>query len=91
MMLKAFDRMTGVSIHAPARGATRNRTFTTGYTPCFNPRSREGSDTLTKKIANQYRQFQSTLPRGERLSLLPETSPIIACFNPRSREGSDRD
>ena len=33
-------------------------------------------------------QFQSTLPRGERLSTL-KTQRLPICFNPRSHEGSD--
>ena len=34
-------------------------------------------------------QFQSTLPRGERLSVFPAV-PLCFYFNPRSREGSDK-
>ncbi len=56
----------GVSIHAPARGATRlfwpviyllimfQSTLPRGERPCRNPRATEGAG------------FQSTLPRGER-------------------------
>ena len=36
----------------------------------FNPRSREGSDHLTILRSQLWLQFQSTLPRGERLHLL---------------------
>ena len=35
-----------------------------------------------------YAQFQSTLPRGERLTV-PLITPIKRSFNPRSRGGSD--
>ena len=34
----------------------------------FNPRSREGSDCRTLYITARYCRFQSSLPRGERLS-----------------------
>ena len=34
----------------------------------FNPRSREGSDTHRPIILISAKRFQSTLPRGERLS-----------------------
>ena len=33
----------------------------------FNPRSREGSDLLSTLVNRLLNQFQSTLPRGERL------------------------
>ena len=55
----------------------------------FNPRSREGSDydkVVTKR--DEYK-FQSTLPRGERLSRSRTGHNICTDFNPRSREGSD--
>ena len=55
-----------VSIHAPARGATRlkNHAGTTQY--CFNPRSRTGSDHPTCRSFSGGFSFQSTLPHGER-------------------------
>ena len=33
-----------ISIHAPAKGATRTHVFVCVYSGNFNPRSREGSD-----------------------------------------------
>ena len=36
-----------ISIHAPARGATKNNTYATVHRKYFNPRSREGSDLTT--------------------------------------------
>ena len=36
--------MAGISIHAPAKGATPDQVFTAAYEGHFNPRSREGSD-----------------------------------------------
>ena len=54
----------------------------------FNPRSREGSDVKEPFEYGCIVQFQSTLPRRERLNHPPS---FILCtdFNPRSREGSD--
>ncbi len=68
-----------ISIHAPARGAT-----TCGglrqYSPgCyFNPRSREGSDRRNGRYRPYCPQFQSTLPRGERLPIGNLTSQLFA-------------
>ena len=56
----------GISIHAPAKGATSASPV--GYHPesYFNPRSREGSDTGPRNISRPMSTFQSTLPRRER-------------------------
>ena len=62
---KAF---ADISIHAPAWGATcclRGKAQLHGY---FNPRSRVGSDPVLVSFWFCHRKFQSTLPRGERLS-----------------------
>ena len=81
-----------ISIHAPARGATfaADISFAFGYHfnprsregsdtvytgpqrvhPDFNPRSREGSDQCCCDVKQQILEFQSTLPRGERLIFL---------------------
>ena len=62
------DESNVISIHAPTRGATGTHPRNTCHQNYFNPRSHEGSDVLTS--AKRYRifVFQSTLPRGERLS-----------------------
>ena len=55
-----------ISIHAPAKGATRTGRSYITYSNHFNPRSREGSDDdMTVSLAGGY-AFQSTLPRRER-------------------------
>ena len=54
----------------------------------FNPRSREGSDHGHGLQCLVNTQFQSTLPRRERLATETLTANK-ADFNPRSREGSD--
>ena len=55
-----------VSIHAPAGGATRFMMICGAIRPCFNPRSRGGSDKLQFRSMRLIPMFQSTLPRGER-------------------------
>ena len=54
----------------------------------FNPRSREGSDFPSYISLGIFFEFQSTLPRRERLKCVGSYSGR-AHFNPRSREGSD--
>ena len=56
-----------ISIHAPARGATNLLSLLDHFNRYFNPRSREGSDQVFPVLFVKSRQFQSTLPRGERL------------------------
>ena len=99
-----------VSIHAPAKGATHNEVELSALYTCFNPRSREGSDTSfynsRRPISrfnprsregsdhrlpldhHRHHQFQSTLPRRERLNQYNAKAHLDR-FNPRSREGSD--
>ena len=60
-----------ISIHAPAKGATP-MIFIPGFIQSdFNPRSREGSDESDQQTAWSVLQFQSTLPRRERLRYMP--------------------
>ena len=58
-----------ISIHAPAEGATGTAPEALLLSCNFNPRSREGSDYLALKKAQQDDLFQSTLPRRERQCL----------------------
>ena len=57
-----------VSIHAPARGATRPpRGARRGARACFNPRPRAGGDsTVSSAESAAFSAFQSTPPRGGR-------------------------
>ena len=55
-----------ISIHAPARGATRSLFRIAKAGSYFNPRSREGSDVNPLPRRGASIRFQSTLPRGER-------------------------
>ncbi len=56
-----------VSIHAPARGATRLRARAR-MCEGFYPRSRAGSDVRLTEDLQWWTEFLSTLPRGERLA-----------------------
>ena len=63
-LLASFEQ--DISIHAPARGATKFTRCITILKPDFNPRSREGSDNVLCFFLVKSIRFQSTLPRGER-------------------------
>ena len=55
-----------VSIHAPARGATRRACWRKSTRKCFNSRAREGRDPRPKKSDEHPTMFQFTRPRGAR-------------------------
>ena len=57
-----------VSIHAPAWGATRAQWSRQCQRGCFNPRARVGRDGITGVRIDPTTRFQSTRPRGARLS-----------------------
>ena len=81
--------MHEISIHAPARGATRDAGSRSDRADHFNPRSREGSDQNSDFEEAVKFLFQSTLPRGERRRCYFRRAAWGNYFNPRSREGSD--
>ena len=56
----------GVSIHAPARGATISARGCIRRGGSFNPRAREGRDPLVLTQSFAANTFQSTRPRGAR-------------------------
>ena len=58
----------GVSIHAPAWGATNDDATHVNWFTGFNSRSRMGSDHRGQQEGRRRREFQFTLPHGERLS-----------------------
>ena len=66
---RRFNAPLHVSIHAPARGATSRFILAVLTETCFNPRSREGSDRARLTRTTIGDEFQSTLPRGERLGV----------------------
>ena len=55
-----------VSIHAPVRGATGEKVMVRAFYESFNPRSRAGSDPASRCAGTATKEFQSTLPCGER-------------------------
>ncbi len=77
-----------ISIHAPARGATlpavrvRCRWKISIHAPARGATAFFAASSCASLV------FQSTLPRGERLSRFSHEY-ILSNFNPRSREGSD--
>ena len=58
----AADEHGAISIHAPVKGATSAGAGIVDLLGDFNPRSREGSDTLVAAAVKHGAQFQSTLP-----------------------------
>ena len=83
-----IGKRTFISIHAPAKGATRPLTRPSSSARYFNPRSREGSDQRVDGGDSGIMAFQSTLPRRERHKEITGED-YNKYFNPRSREGSD--
>ena len=77
----------GISIHAPARGATAEMYFCIWRTK-FQSTLPRGERRKAPHANTGSKIFQSTLPRGERL--VPNLHWYqFDNFNPRSREGSD--
>ena len=78
----------GVSIHAPAKGATWHI-----YSPNakwgFNPRARKGRDFAFVPEGRIPEKFQSTHPQRARQMPRTTSEPMLS-FNPRAREGRDR-
>ena len=85
---KVPPSITGISIHAPAKGATTSF-WRIGYLVIyFNPRSREGSDMVSRPYLYAYSYFNPRSREGsDSGNLRLRTSSDY--FNPRSREGSD--
>ncbi len=79
---------SSISIHAPAKGATYLANGETNLNIDFNPRSREGSDTVT------FKQFWEVIisihaPAKGATRYIFAVYSAQTDFNPRSREGSD--
>ena len=60
------ERCEEVSIHAPARGATRAAHTSSGTSIRFNPRARTGRDINASQYPVRVYMFQSTRPHGAR-------------------------
>ncbi len=65
-----------VSIHAPAWGATVYSRYYNNISTSFNPRARVGRDTSASILYLTSASFQSTRPRGARLS---RALPVRGC------------
>ncbi len=83
-----IGKRTFISIHAPAKGATRPLTRPSSSARYFNPRSREGSDIRSGRGGQAVAHFN---PRSREGSDAYSSAfwRVITNFNPRSREGSD--
>ena len=89
LILKSGETITDlISIHAPAKGATINNGSSIGHLSNFNPRSREGSDTLLVGL-QMHHNISIHAPAKGATSNEWKEKVINADFNPRSREGSD--
>ena len=85
-----IGKRTFISIHAPAKGATRPLTRPSSSARYFNPRSREGSDS-TLCGGNLFLICISIhAPAKGATSDASSGSIGRSYFNPRSREGSDQ-
>ncbi len=84
-----FVRFIHISIHAPARGATKQSEGTPAYFRISIHAPARGATRSTGRMSEQMFPFQSTLPRGERQSVFVWLPHSVFYFNPRSREGSD--
>ncbi len=80
---------TVVSIHAPARGATRFACNPFSFLAGFNSRTREGCDYRLAECYQRDVPFQFTHPRGVRLGGLVVRLDRRRSFNSRTREGCD--
>ena len=86
--MTGITQNVGISIHAPAKGATARTGkdfFRYGY---FNPRSREGSDVCRFSSLSRQNDFNPRSREGSDRGA-PLTRRTRWHFNPRSREGSD--
>ena len=77
-ILAKSKELAFVSIHAPARGATKSIAYVAGYVQSFNPRARTGRDCTTSASLLLVLMFQSTRPHGARRS-------CPACLDHRKR------
>ena len=77
-----------VSIHAPARGATRLCDTILSATKCFNPRARAGRDPRQPMLSASPRGFNPRARAGrDNMANGFRNSP--ESFNPRARAGRD--
>ena len=83
-----LNAVIGVSIHAPARGATRRAVLHIfARHVCFNPRAREGRDRQRMTLRESWSAFQSTRPRGARRphTLMVKVSQTVVSIHAPAR------
>ena len=73
-----FNKVLRVSIHAPTRGATTPPLFGSIQSLSFNPRTHEGCDAKYRNDTALHCGFQSTHPRGVRLTTLQSSSVLAS-------------
>ena len=78
----------GVSIHAPARGATTSRSYFRSTISSFNPRARTGRDMPHATAMRSSQRFNPRARTGRDANANANAS-ARACFNPRARTGRD--
>ena len=81
-------KLQAISIHAPAKGATPAPAHCPASMQNFNPRSREGSDSLCSQLFHCCCHFNPRSREGSD-DLIRRFTSFRCNFNPRSREGSD--
>ena len=86
--IKRTERLTAISTHAPARGATSIFEFLPHFL-LFQPTPPRGERLRCDKCSSITQLFQPTPPRGERHSYGGKGKESRVYFNPRPREGSD--
>ena len=77
-----------VSIHAPARGATRTNATSSVCWRCFNPRARTGRDRGLRRDSSRRPRFNPRARTGRDLHR-SRHAPLAHRFNPRARTGRD--
>ncbi len=77
-----------ISIHAPARGATKQQVYFDNSQTDFNPRTREGCDLTLSSYRKLYIYFNPRTREGCDLTL-SSYRKLYIYFNPRTREGCD--
>ena len=80
---------SGVSIHAPTKGATLSFLASVDFFDSFNPRSHEGSDITDKEVQSMAEVVSIHAPTKGATQRPYSAFQHPCCFNPRSHEGSD--
>ena len=82
------NKNRNVSIHAPARGATKLPVRRRASFQCFNPRTRTGCDSKCNTSGHCCRSFNPRTRTGCDQELAQSEFDLLS-FNPRTRTGCD--